>query len=585
MLLFSSKIKRLRAAYKRDLSVHKKYKFAFNQGVPYDQSLQEGPPCLSLLRLEGYLAMKSAHLGFTDRRPHTATLDQSTLHSLQLNTLLEVGHTLAGTHQVKVAIAKVLETLGRLHGMIRGMVMLRDQNSDELRITASYGVSSDGARRLSYRIGEGITGRVAETGKPIVVPQISREPMFMDRLGVRRSAHQEELSFICVPVLINRKPVGVLGVDLNYTPNFDFEQTTTFLSIIASIIAQAIKVGHLVESDKQRLLDENIHLKQELRERYDFSHIIGNSSPLRQVYEQVTQVARTNTTVLLRGESGTGKELIAHAIHYNSLRSSKPFIKVSCAALPETLIEAELFGYEKGAFTDAQKLKKGRFELADGGTLFLDEIGELNLSTQIKLLRVLQQREFERLGGTETIKVNVRLIAATNKDLELAIQAGQFREDLYYRLNVFTIFMPPLRERKSDVLLLADHFLEKYSREHGKSIRRISTPAIDMLTSYHWPGNVRELENIIERAVIVCDSNVIHGHHLPPTLQTAEGSGTLTQLSLTAAVEAYERDLILDALKSTRGNRKKAADLLDSTERIVGYKVRKYGIDVERFRR
>ncbi len=530
--------------------------------------------------------MKSAQLGIPDGRPQMTDLHESQrVDPLQLTTLLEIGQTLAGTHQVKTALARVLEMLGQLHGMLRGMVMLREQDTDELRIAASYGVSDDGARRLSYQIGEGITGRVAESGKPIIVPQISREPMFMDRLGVRRAVRQEELSFICVPVSINRKPVGVLGVDLRYKPDLDFEQTSTFLSIIASMIAQAIKVEHLVEFDKQRLLDENIHLKQELRERYDFSHIIGNSSPLRQVYEQVTQVARTNTTVLLRGESGTGKELIAHAIHYNSLRSNKPFIKVSCAALPETLIEAELFGHEKGAFTDAQKLKKGRFELADGGTLFLDEIGELKLSTQIKLLRVLQQREFERLGGTETIKVNVRLIAATNKDLELAIQASQFREDLYYRLNVFSIFMPPLRERKSDVLLLADHFLEKYAREHGKSIRRISTPAIDMLTSYHWPGNVRELENTIERAVIVCDSNVIHGHHLPPTLQTAEGSGTLTQLSLEGAVEAYERDLIQDALKSTRGNRKKAADLLDSTERIVGYKVRKYGIDVDRFRR
>src|SRR6266403_1732980 len=256
-------------------------------------------------------------------------------------------------------------------------------------------------------IGRGITGRVVETGKPVVVPQVSREPMFLDRLGVRKPAlSRQELTFICVPILVNRKPVGALGVDLRYKAHRDYERATSFFSIIATMIAQAIKVDHLIETDKQRLLDENIHLKQELRERYDFSHIIGNSNPLRQVYEQVTQVARTNTTVLLRGESGTGKELIALAIHYNSLRANKPFIKVSCAALPETLIESELFGYEKGAFTGAQIRKKGRFELAEGGTLFLDEIGDLNLSTQIKLLRVLQEREFERLGGTETIKVN-----------------------------------------------------------------------------------------------------------------------------------------------------------------------------------
>jgi Nif-specific regulatory protein len=453
-----------------------------------------------------------------------------------------------------------------------------------MRITASHGLDETGVRRIKYRIGEGITGRVVETGKPVVVPQVSREPMFLDRLGRKTVLSQQELTFICVPILVNRKPVGALAVDLRYKADRDYDRAAKFLSIIATMIAQAIKVDHLIETDKQRLLDENIHLKQELRERYDFSHLIGNSNPLRQVYEQVTQVARTNTTVLLRGESGTGKELIAHAIHYNSLRADKPFIKVSCAALPETLIESELFGYEKGAFTGAQNRKKGRFEMAEGGTLFLDEIGDLNVSTQIKLLRVLQEREFERLGGTDTIKVNVRLVAATNKDLAKAITDGQFREDLYYRLNVFSIFMPPLRERKSDVLLLADHFLEKFAREHGKRIKRISTTAIDMLASYHWPGNVRELQNIIERAVLVCATGVIHGHHLPPTLQTAEKSGTVSRLSLDSAVGAYESDLIQDALKTTRGNRKRAAQLLDTTERILGYKVKKYGIDCDRFR-
>ena len=222
--------------------------------------------------------------------------------------------------------------------------------------------------------------------------------------------------------------------------------------------------------------------------------------------------------------------------------------------------------------------------MAEGGTLFLDEIGDVNLGTQVKLLRVLQEREFERVGGTETVKVNVRLIAATNKDMEKAIAEGTFREDLYYRLNVFTIFVPPLRERKADLLLLADHFLDKFSREHNKVIKRISTPAIDMLTAYHWPGNVRELENALERAVLVCDGAVVHGHHLPPSLQTADSSGTVTRVSLKDAVAAYERDLILDALKTTRGNRAKAARLLDTTERILNYKVQGYGIDVRRFK-
>ena len=343
----------------------------------------------------------------------------------KLETFLETGQALAGTYGLKGAISRVLETLGRHHGVMRGIVMLIDSDTSELRAVASHGLDESGVHRIKYRIGEGITGRVVETGKPVVVPQVSREPMFLDRLGVRKTTlGRQELTFICVPILVNRKPVGALGVDLKYKADRDYNRATSFFSIIATMIAQAIKVDHLIETDKQRLLDENTHLKQELRERYDFSHIIGNSHPLRQVYEQVTQVARTNTTVLLRGESGTGKELIAHAIHYNSLRASKPFIKVSCAALPETLIESELFGYEKGAFTGAQSRKKGRFELADGGTLFLDEIGDLNMSTQIKLLRVLQEREFERLGGTDTIKINVRLVAATNKDLSKAINEG-----------------------------------------------------------------------------------------------------------------------------------------------------------------
>jgi Nif-specific regulatory protein len=503
----------------------------------------------------------------------------------EIATILEIGRNLADVPHVRRASARVLELLAQGFGVTRGFVLLLDPEAEGLRAEACYGLNEEMARRVVYRVGEGVVGRVAESGRPVVVPQVSREPQLLQRLaGREREASRQESSFVCVPLMIERKAVGVLGVDLPFAEGRDFERLTKLLSVVASMIAQALRVERYVEAERARLLDENTHLKQELRERYDFSHIVGNSNPMRQVYEQVTQVARTNTTVLLRGESGTGKEMVAHAIHYNSLRAGKPFVKVSCAALPETLIESELFGYERGAFTGAMSRKKGRFELADGGTLFLDEIGDLNVATQVKLLRVLQEREFERLGSMETIKVNVRLIAATGKDLESAIERGQFRADLYYRLNVFTIFMPPLRERKPDILLLADHFLEKYGREHGKHIKRISTPAIDMLTSYHWPGNVRELENIVERAVVVCDSSVIHGHHLPPTLQTAEGSGTVTRLSLTQSVAAYESDIIQDALKTTRGNRARAAKLLDTTERILSYKIEKYGIDCARFR-
>jgi Nif-specific regulatory protein len=378
--------------------------------------------------------------------------------------------------------------------------------------------------------------------------------------------------------------VGALGVALPYHKDRSYEQEAKFFGIVGSMVGQAVRIHSLVEAERQRLLDENTKLRQELRERYDIRNIVGSSRAMQHVYEQVAQVATTATTVLVRGESGTGKELVAHALHYSSPRAKKPLVKVSCGALPESLIESELFGYEPGAFTDARAQKKGRFELANGGTLFLDEVGELSPATQVKLLRVLQEKEFERLGGVQSIKVNVRVVAATNKDLEAAVKEGGFREDLYYRLNVYSIYLPPLRERRPDVPLLADHFVEKYARAHGKDVRRIATSAIDMLMSYHWPGNVRELENCLERAVLVCDGGVIHAHHLPPTLQTAEVSGTLLRQSLKEALDAQEKDLIQDALKSARGNRAKAARLLDTTERIIGYAVRKYGIDPARFR-
>jgi Nif-specific regulatory protein len=499
----------------------------------------------------------------------------------QIAALTEICQAVSGTLTLRSALVRVLEILGRQHQLVRGAVALINP-SGHLHVEATYGVPADraGAR---YGLAEGVTARVVESNKPVIVPQVSREPMFRERLP-RSEFDKREVSFVCVPIPISRRPIGAVAVDLPFRRNRDYDHLVRVLRLVALMIGQAVRVERLLDAERQRLVDENTHLREELRERYDFSRIIGTSGPMRQVYEQIARVARANTTVLIRGESGTGKELIAHAIHYSSPRAKKPFIKISCAALPDSLIESELFGYEKGAFTGAQARKKGRFELAEGGTLFLDEIGEINLSTQVKLLRVLQEREFDRLGGTETVKTNVRLIAATNSDLEKAIAAGTFREDLHYRLNVFTIYVPPLRERKTDVLLLVDHFLDKYSMEHGHQVKRISTPAIDMLMSYHWPGNVRELENAIERAVLVCDGSVVHPHHLPPTLQTAEASGTVADVSLADAVDAYEKTLIQDALKTARGNASRAAKLLHSTERIISYKIRKLGIDRDRFR-
>jgi Nif-specific regulatory protein len=378
--------------------------------------------------------------------------------------------------------------------------------------------------------------------------------------------------------------VGALSADRLFDESVSLDEDVRLLSIIASMIAQAVRLRQSAQERQRRLIEENARLHEELKERFRPSNIIGNSRAMQDVYDLIAQVAKSNSTVLIRGESGTGKELAAHAIHYNSPRADKPFVRVSCAALPESVIESELFGHEAGAFTGATAQRKGRFELAHGGTLFLDEIGDLSPSTQVKLLRVLQEREFERVGGTETVRVDVRLITATNRDLEALIAEGRFRQDLYYRINVFPILMPLLRERRSDILLLADHFVEKYSRADGKDVRRISTPAIDMLVSYHWPGNVRELENCIERAVLLSTDGVIHGHHLPPTLQTAEASGTTHDGTLTQSLESLERELILDALKSSRGNMAKAAAALGVTERVMGLRVKHYGIESRRFR-
>ena len=544
--------------------------------MPEDAARRRGEPSGSLA------ALPSGEPGrLAAERPEVPEEEGGDVRKLA--TLLEVSQTLAGTLNLQAGLYGVLEVLERRCGTRRGAVTLLEEASGLLAVEAALGYPPNRGR-VRYRVGEGITGGVAQRGTPAVVPHVTEEPDFLHRAVPRAERDEEDMSFLCVPILMDGSSAGTLAVEMPFMPEWDADRMVKVLRITAAMVSQAVRIHRLVEGERQRLVEENTQLRQELRERYELSNIVGNSGPMRRVYEQVAQVVGTGATVMIRGESGTGKELIAHALHHHSPRAGKPFVRVNCAALPETLVETELFGHERGAFTGAQARRKGKFEQADGGTLFLDEIGELSPSTQAKLLRVLQGREFERLGGNETVRVDVRLITATNKDLERALAEGTVREDLYYRLNVFTIHVPPLRERKSDVLLLADHFVEKYARVHARTIKRISTPAIDMLMAYHWPGNVRELENTIERAVLVADGDVIHGHHLSPTLQTAEASGTVVSHSLQEAVGVFESNLIQDALKSTRGNRTKAARLLATTERILSYKVRRYGIDPRRFR-
>ncbi|MDI1242232.1 MAG: sigma 54-interacting transcriptional regulator [bacterium] len=498
------------------------------------------------------------------------------MYQFALNDIEAVGILAANSLDRPFNINPLLERAAATVGVKKLFLITFGGDSDRPRLTGTAGFTIGEFRDADTGLNQPFWSDMA--AMPDIQAEISADIIDLTSLRL-----PDARSLFIRKVIIGRQVIGLLGsvIDHSSQTTSDFQSA---IGIFAALIAQNLRVEHAVLGERERLREENQQLKQELKEKYDFSHLVGTSNEMRQVYEQVSQVARSNATVLLRGESGTGKEMIANAIHYNSLRSKRAFIKINCAALPDTLIESELFGHERGAFTGADRLKRGRFELADGGTLFLDEIGDLPLQTQIKLLRVLQEREFERLGGTETISANIRLVTATNKNLEDAIAKGEFRGDLYYRLNVFSIFLPSLRQRRSDILLLAEHFLEKYEAEHGKRIRRISTPAIDMLMSYHYPGNVRELENAIERAVLVCDTNVIHSHHLPPTLQTAETSGTESRMTLASAVAAFERDLIVDTLKSTSGNIAKAARQLESTERILGYKIKKHGIDPARFR-
>ena len=502
----------------------------------------------------------------------------------ELTALYEVARAVGATMDLRQALSDALDVLSDRLGMIRPTVTLLAPDGDVVQVEVAHGLSSAAVRRGRYKRGEGVTGRVLETGRPMVVPNIDDEPLFLDRTRSRRRGDESPLSFICVPIRSDRQVIGTLSADLPLRDEAALQSDLRLMTIIASLIARTAVKLEEVNRERERLRRENERLSQALADKFSTFRIVGNSNKMKEVYHLIHQVCQSTATVLIRGESGTGKELVATAIHYNSPRAKAPFIKVNCAALPASLIESELFGHIRGAFTGAVKDKPGKFELAHGGTIFLDEIGSVTPEAQAKLLRVLQEKEVERLGDIRPRQVDVRVLAATNRDLESAMAEGLFREDLYYRLNVFPIFMPPLRERPTDILLLADHFVEKYAQAHRKDVRRLSTSALDALMAYHWPGNVRELINCVERAVLLTDGPVIHAHHLPPSLRTAEHSATTVSGALTDILANVERDLISDALKSARGNMAEAARLLQTTERIIRYKVHKYELNPRRFR-
>lgn len=502
----------------------------------------------------------------------------------ELSLLFEISELLDRSYDLREELGPILKAISKHTGMLRGTISLLNRELSEVVICAAHGLSPEQLQRGRYRLGEGVIGKVVQTGRPVVIPSISEEPVFLNRTHARENIDRDTISYICVPIKMESSVIGALSADRIFGEEVALGEDLRLMTIIASMIARAVRLRQRTQEEYDRLLEENSRLQEELRRKFQPANMIGRSKGIQSVFNLIAQVAKSDATVLIRGESGVGKELVAQSIHYNSDRASKPFVRVNCAALPENIIESELFGHEKGAFTGALNSRKGRFELAHQGTIFLDEIGDLTPPVQIRLLRVLQEREFERVGGNETIKVNVRIIAATNRDLETLMGEGKFRQDLYYRLNVFPVVVPPLRDRRTDILELANFFVEKYSRENHKYVRRISTPAIDMMMSYHWPGNVRELENCLERAVLLTNDDVVHGHHLPPTLQTSEASNTIIKGTLEETLERVEREMLVEALKDARGNKAKAARQLGISERLMGLRVGKHDIDPRRYK-
>ncbi len=498
-----------------------------------------------------------------------------TLRQLQL--VVRVAHWLATSEGSTLeTLQRVLLWLDEELGFRRAVIALIDVAGETLQAIVSHDVDPEQEERMRYRPGEGITGQVFAKGTPIFLQSLQANPLFLDRSGLRADLNLEKLAFFCVPIRDRGTILGTLSADKDNRELQDADADLKLLEEIARLLAPFVQ--------RQRL-EESLSLYHRLRVTAGpFARLVGRSSALEEVRLMLAKVAPAPTTVLFTGETGTGKSAAAAMTHELSPRAKGPFIEVNCGALPEALIESELFGHERGAFTGAVQRRIGVFERARAGTVFLDEVGELGPSAQTRLLRVLQTRRFERVGGTETLTTDARIIAATNRDLSAATATGGFREDLFYRLNVFPVRMPPLRERgKADLMLLADSFIERYGRAMGKPIFRIDTPAIDMIVAYHWPGNVRELENVIERAVVLAEADVIHGHHLPPSLQLNRYAEKPEELDFQARVSRFEIELITEALKDAEGNQTKAAEKLGLTKRVMQYKIRIYEIDWKRF--
>lgn len=501
--------------------------------------------------------------------------------SVEFLLLHDITSILSSSLNLKDSLSAIFDLLNEKLGLKRSVLTLVHPLKESPQIEMAHGITQLDMNRSVFVMWSDITSFVLKNRAACIVNTKGEQAV----LGKHIPEQLAQSEYICLPVFLGEESFGTLSIHGDFVFKSNFCQILNLFFILCLMIAQEIKLKRILDLEKQDLRQENSTLRKELKGKYSIDNMIGQSNAMISVYESITQVANSNATVLIYGESGTGKELVAHAIHYRSSRINHPFIKINCGAIPESLIESELFGYEKGAFTDAYERRIGKFEAAHLGTVFLDEVGELPLSMQVKLLRVIQEREFVRVGGVEPVKVNVRVIAATNRDLESEMRRGAFRQDLYYRLNVFPIFIPPLRDRASDILLLAEHFLQKYAKENEHEDMSFSPKTIDLLLRYPWPGNVRELENCMERAVLVCDSTLVLPVHLP---QTLHWEGVVLQDkqqdSLEDLVQTYEKNIIVNALMLSKGNQLNAAQLLKTTQRIIGYKIKNYGIDPTLFK-
>jgi Nif-specific regulatory protein len=513
-----------------------------------------------------------------DNRIHLRQM-KTNIFELEVQTLYAISQKIGQVLNLDQTLMAILEILSRNLTMERGTVTLKDRRSGLLRIIASHGLDPKEQQRGIYQPGEGVTGAIFETAQPFAVPDIGKEPLFLNRTQARRLT-KKSLAFIGVPIVLNHEPIGVLSVDRLFGPEVDFEEDIRFLTIVAVLMAQFVQVNRQVERREEHLLTENRSLRAEVSAKYNHFFAVGVSPAMQTLNKMIQKVAPSRASVLLLGESGTGKTLTARIIHELSQRRRNPFAKVNCAALLDNLIESELFGHEKGAFTGATQMKKGRLEDADSGTVFLDEIGELPLAVQAKLLRFLQEREFERLGSTQTRKVDVRIVAATNVDLNQAVEDGRFRSDLFYRLNVFPISIPPLRRRKADLPLLIDYLIDKTAREYGRQFH-FTSECMEILAAYNWPGNVRELENLIERVAIMAESNQITASMLPAYLFSRKKTHVFEAQATPpiSRLEMMERETVLEALARNNWVQQKAAREIGLTLRQMGYRVKKFKLE------